>query len=151
MATRSTDTWLRLLFRMMDGINGATIGLLAYGGWAYYANSAHGEWIAIRSGIAQGSMSFIVTLTSVLLMRGIFARVQGSRVARAAAAALGSLAVIYTGIVGVHLYLGTPEIFLTMLPGIPITIGFCVVFCAGLARLEGQDEQNIAAAAAVSS
>ncbi len=136
MTKTNENVWMRRLFRAMDGYNGATIGFLAYGGWAAYANSAHGSWIALRSGLAQGSMSFIVTLSSVMLMRAIF-RIEGPVWLRASAAALGSLLVIYSFIVGVHLVIGTPEILLTMLPGIPITVGFCAVFSIGLARLEG--------------
>ena len=43
---------------------------------------------------------------------------------------------IYSLIVGVHLLVGTPEILLTLAPGLPITIGFCLIFTASLIRLD---------------
>ncbi len=127
-----THLWQRV-FRLMDGLSGATAGFLFYGGWGVFANWPHGSLVALRSGLAQGSMSFVVTLSGVLLMRFLF-RLPGPLWLRTATAGLGALLLIYTGIIGVHVYLGTPEIFLTLLPGLPITIGFCLVFSASLAR-----------------
>ncbi len=126
--------WHRV-FSLMDGLSGASLGFLFYGGWGVFANWPHGQWVALRSGLAQGVMSFVVTLSGVLLMRALF-RVPGPLWLRTASAALGALALIYAGIIGVHWQLGTPEILLTLLPGLPITIGFCLVFSISLARFE---------------
>ncbi len=129
----SPGTFWRHIFALMDGLSGATLGLLFYGGWAVFANWPHGQWVALRSGLAQGSMSFVVTLTGVILMRALF-RPPGPNWLRAGRAAIGGLGLIYGLILTVHWRLGTPEIFLSLLPGLPITIGFCVFFCASLAR-----------------
>lgn len=134
MSQPVASLWRRL-FNMMDGLTGASLGFLFYGGWAVFANWPHGQWIALRSGLAQGTMSFVVTLSGVLLMRALF-RVPGPTWWRAGCAALGGLAIIYTVILSVHWYLGTPEVFLTLLPGLPITIAFCLVFSISLARFE---------------
>ena len=130
------DFWFaRWALRLMDGLTGATLGALFYGGWGVFANSAHGAAIAVRAGCAQGAMSFVVTLTGVTLMRRLYGR-SGHPLTRGARAALGALAVIYSLIVGVHLLVGTPEILLTLAPGLPITIGFCLIFTASLIRLD---------------
>ena len=124
-----------LIFRLMDGLSGATLGFLFYGGWGVWANSAHGMAIAWRSGLAQGVMSFIVTLTGVTLMKWLFG-MAGPLWLRGAVSIVGSLLLIYGGIVGVHLGLGTPEILLTLAPGLPITIVFCCVFVGSMLRIE---------------
>lgn len=127
-----------VVFRLMDGLSGATLGFLFYGGWGVWANSAHGMAIAWRSGLAQGAMSFVVTLSGVTLMKWLFS-LSGPLWVRAAVAIIGSLLVIYGGIVGVHLWLGTPEILLTLAPGLPITIVFCCVFVGSMLRIEMAD------------
>lgn len=124
-----------LIFKLMDGLSGATLGLLFYGGWGVWANSAYGWSVALRSGAAQGAMSFVVTLSGVTLMKRLFG-IAGPLWWRGAVSILGSLLLIYGGIVGVHLWLGTPEILLTLAPGLPITIVFCCVFVGSMLRIE---------------
>lgn len=128
--------WLaRRALRLMDGLTGATLGALFYGSWGVYANSAHGLGIALLSGAAQGVMSFVVTLSGVTLMRSLYGTI-GHPLLRAARAVLGALALIYGLIIAVHLWLGTPEILLTLAPGLPLTIGFCLIFTASLMRVD---------------
>ena len=127
--------WADWAFGLMDGLSGATLGLLFYGGWGVWANSAHGMAIAWQAGAAQGAMSFVVTLTGTTLMKRLFA-LRGPLWLRGLSAILGALAVIYGLIVGVHLWIGTPEILLTLAPGLPITIGFCCVFVGSMLRIE---------------
>ncbi|MFT6039095.1 MAG: hypothetical protein ACI9TP_001889, partial [Candidatus Azotimanducaceae bacterium] len=33
------------------------VGFIAYGGWAYYVNLGHGDDVALRAGLVQGSYS----------------------------------------------------------------------------------------------
>lgn len=124
-----------LVFRLMNGVTGATLGALFYGGWGVFANAAHGVSMALRSGAAQGVMSFVVTLSGVTLMKWLFAR-PGPPWLRALYAFAGALGLIYAGIVGVHWFIGTPEILLTLAPGLPITILFCFIFTTTLMRLD---------------
>ena len=50
------DFWFaRWALRLMDGLTGATLGALFYGGWGVFANSAHGAAIAVRAGCAPAS------------------------------------------------------------------------------------------------
>lgn len=125
----------------MDGLSGATLGLLFYGGWGVWANSAHGWSVALRSGAAQGAMSFVVTLSGVTLMKWLFS-FRGPLWLRGAVSIIGSLLLIYGGIVGIHLWLGTPEILLTLAPGLPITIVFCCVFVCSMLRIETAARQH---------
>lgn len=136
--------WLaRWAMRLMDGVTGATLGALFYGSWGVFANSSHGVDIALRSGLAQGLMSFVVTLTGVTVMR-LFYGTTGQPWWRATRAVCGALMMIYGLIVGVHVWLGTPEILLTLAPGLLITIGFCFIFTASLMRLDGAAAASLA-------
>jgi len=133
---RPAGPWLaRTALRLMDGLTGACLGALFYGSWGVFANAAHGMDIALRSGSAQGTMSFVVTLTGTTLMHRLYAGA-GARGWRATRAILGALGIIYGLIIGVHWWLGTPEILLTLAPGLPITIGFCLIFTISLVRLD---------------
>ncbi len=131
-ASQSLARWA---LRLMDGLTGACLGALFYGSWGVFANSAHGVEIALRSGAAQGAMSFVVTLTGTTLMHRLYAGA-GAVWWRSVRAVFGALGMIYGLIVGVHWWLGTPEILLTLAPGLPITIGFCLVFMLSLVRLD---------------
>jgi len=76
-----------------------------------------------------------VTLTGTTLMHRLYAGA-GAVWWRSVRAVFGALGMIYGLIVGVHWWLGTPEILLTLAPGLPITIGFCLVFMLSLVRLD---------------
>lgn len=132
LATPPTAVGARLL-QLADGWTGACLGLLFYGGWAVWANSDYGWQAAARAGALHGSISFLVTLSGTLLMKQLF-RGSGSPLWRGARACMGALCIIYTIVLGAHWINGTPEILLTIAPGLPITLFFCLSFCLGLAR-----------------
>lgn len=118
---------------MADGISGAVLGFLFYGAWAVWANADHGLIVAGRSGLLQGTMSFIVTLSGTTTMKTLF-RGESALWWRFSRACLGTLALIYSAIIAAHVLNGTPHILLTLAPGLPITIIFCLSFCYGLVR-----------------
>lgn len=121
------------LLTLADGLSGALIGLVFYGLWAVWANHDHGLSIALRAGMIQGGLSFIVTLTGTQLMKALY-QAPGPPWWQFLRACGGALLGIYVLIVGAHLLNGTPNILLTLAPGLPITIVFCVSFCWGLSR-----------------
>lgn len=127
----------RYVLDLADGISGAVIGFLFYGSWAIWANfdtqDPSSVFIALRSGLLQGSMSFAVTLGGTTLMKALFAG-SGPLWWRFVRASLGTLLAIYSVIVTAHVLNHTPHILLTLAPGLPITIIFCFSFCLGLAR-----------------
>lgn len=129
----TADSAGQALLDLADGLSGAVLGLLFYGAWAVWANAEHGSALALRAGALQGSLSFAVTLGGTSLMKTLF-RGPGAAAWRALRAMLGTLALIYGLIIAVHLWHGTPEIALTLAPGLPITIAFCASYCLGLAR-----------------
>lgn len=134
MAAPETITMLgHKLLTLADGLSGALIGLVFYGLWAVWANHDHGLPIALRAGMIQGGLSFVVTLTGTQLMKTLY-RMPGPPWWRLLRACGGALLAIYGLIVGAHLWNGTPNILLTLAPGLPITIAFCLSFCWGLSR-----------------
>lgn len=133
MVDRVRDRCLSTLFRLMDSPYGAMLGALAYGGWAFYANRAAGLRQAASSGGAHWLMSVVITVSSVRLMRALF-RLPARPRDGALLAAAGSVLATYTLLIGVHLALGTPNILLTLAPGLLPTIGFAVVYPTLLLR-----------------
>lgn len=133
VAVAPTHSLGRTLLALADGLSGAVLGFLFYGSWAIWANSDHGANIALRAGAIQGSMSFIVTLSGTTLMKLLFVG-HAALWLRFLRASVGALVLIYALIVGIHLLNGTPNILLTLAPGLPITIFFCFSYCYGLIR-----------------
>ncbi len=133
VALAPTHTLGRYLLELADGLSGAVLGLLFYGSWAIWANSDHGITVALRAGAIQGTLSFIVTLSGTTLMKRLF-RGHAAVWFRFARASIGALLLIYGVIISSHLLNGTPNILLTLAPGLPITIFFCLSYCYGLVR-----------------
>jgi hypothetical protein len=124
--------WTRLR-RFMGGPTGAVLGGLLFAAWAAVVNRDGGAYVSLRSSCGQFLASTTLTLVDARVMNGLFARFQSPPVA-AAVAAIGSLVMTYGLVVGVHLAIGTPHILLTLLPGIPPTLGFTAVYTLLLLR-----------------
>jgi len=107
------------------------VGFVAYGGWAYYVNLGHGDDVALRAGLVQGSYSLALTMGSSYLIEQLltlFAAVDARTallLASATSAAI-ALSVAY----GIHWLIGTPMILTTILPG--FVIGSVYAFIYGL-------------------
>ena len=131
------DRFLRDLYRLMDSPLGAVLGAMVYGLWAFYANRAAGLPHAALIGFTHWMMSVAITMGCVALMRTLFWLPSRPRVGALLSVA-GSLLATYTLLLGVHLYIGTPNILLTLAPGMLPTIGFAVVY-SGLLLRESSD------------
>ena len=110
-------------------------GFLAYGGWAFYVNYAHGLDAATKAAFTQGSYSFIVTLVMTLLMEYLF-RLLSNPGLRFCVTFFGTCAVLYSSSWGVNVLAGTPEILMTILPGVVIGTVYTFVYTLSLARLQ---------------
>jgi len=111
------------------------LGSIVYGGWAMYANSGHGDAIALRSGLVQGSYSLAITFAMTLVSEWLFLAfaVVPGRVFVTAAVVSG---VLFTSSYGIHHIVGTPEILMTIVPGYVIGSVYTVVYLLGLQRQE---------------
>lgn len=110
-------------------------GFAAYGGWAFYANDTHGLDAAMKAAFTQGSYSFTVTLVMTLLIEYLF-RLPSNRTLRFCVTFFGTCAILYSSSWGVNALAGTPEIFMTILPGIVIGTVYTFVYTLSLGRLQ---------------
>lgn len=148
------ERFLKGLYRLMDSPLGAVLGAMVYGLWALYANRSAGWPHATLIGVTHWMMSVVITMSCVALMRTLF-WLPGTARRGVLLAIAGSLAATYTLLVGVHLYIGTPNILLTLAPGMAPTIGFAVVYSclmyrehAGVVCESGQKRRRPMVAAA---
>lgn len=105
------------------------VGFLGYGGWAYFANMAHGMEIALRAALAQGMYCLGITFAMTLLTEYLFLR--GGAVWRVIT--LVSVFLL-AGAYLIHFYIETPEILLTILPGWSIGLVYTTVYILSMRR-----------------
>lgn len=118
----------------------ALAAFTGYGGWAVYSNIMDGSEssmiIAWRAGCIQGVYSAILTLANMLMLEYSYHRFfsgYAPLLARVYTVASVMFAQ-YLLIVPIHIVNGTPNIFLTLLPGIVIGSLFSFVYISTYAR-----------------
>ncbi|GAC1622869.1 MAG: hypothetical protein NVS9B10_07310 [Nevskia sp.] len=124
---------LQRLYRLMDSPLGAVLGGLCYGLWALFVNRHAGWPHAALIGATHWAMSALLTYGSVALMRTLFWLPRDPRHGAMLSAA-GSLALTYTMLIGVHHAIGTPQILMTLAPGLLPTFSFAIVYSSLLLR-----------------
>ena len=102
--------------KKLRGLLAATAGLLVYGSWAFFINYEHGTLAALKAGLTQGSYSFVLTLSMAFLMEWLFQLSEQPRVQFSLTFFVTCL-LLYSTSWGINALAGTPEIFLTILPG----------------------------------
>ncbi len=117
------------------------IAMLGYGLWAYFANCYSGavenpEMIATRAGIIQGAYAGALTFLNVIMLERIYKRLKDSF---SHAQTVGIAVVIaligqYAVIVPVHIFNGTPNILITLLPGLVIGTIFSISYTHAYAK-----------------
>lgn len=127
------DRFLGDLYRLMDSPLGAVLGAMVYGLWAFFINRHVGLPHAALIGFTHWMMSVAITMGCVALMRTLFWLPSRPRNG-ALLSITGSLLATYSLLIGVHLYIGTPNILWTLAPGMLPTIGFAVVYSSLLLR-----------------
>ena len=114
----------------------ALVAMTIYGGWALWANAAHGTVLAWRAAGTQGFVSATVTFGISLVMEGL-ARVPHGRWARFGASAAGGMAVAGSYTIGLHWLMGTPEIVATIAPIFVVGSPYCSVYAWLITRPVG--------------
>jgi hypothetical protein len=132
LAPPPVSLWGRLR-RFVGSPQGALLGGLLFASWAAYINRDGGLYVSVRSFLGQLLSSAALTFGDARLMDGVFRFFRRGR-RGAFAAAMVSLLVTYGVMIGVHLFLHTPHIFLTLLPGAPPTVGFSLMYATLLLR-----------------
>ena len=106
-------------------------GFIVYGGWAYYINEPYDMGVA--AGMTQGTYSFVLTLSTTLLMEflmDLFSTQKAQTALTVAATSLVTFATAYL----IHVLVGTPEILLTILPGFLIGTVYTVTYVLTLKK-----------------
>lgn len=124
------------------------MAVLLYGGWAAFANHAHGAAAALRAGLTQGVSSGITTLLIGAIIEALHAALPPRR--RALVATL--VAASHTALlhVALHLAAGTPEILRTVLPSVVLGYAFAGAYAGSLSgrslRLDYRRPSTLSAA-----
>lgn len=109
-------------------------GFVAYGSWASFANWPHGEAIALRSGLVQGSYSLVLTLSMTLVTEWLH-----NRFINLPGTILWVMLIVcpalFTTAYVINMIAGTPEILMTILPGFVIGSVYTLVYLMGLQRI----------------
>ncbi len=82
--------------------------------WAAFANRAHALPAPIVAGLVQGLLTAFITLTVKKLIDALFGRLKGRRYASLLVPPLISAGLVLAILVGVHTFVGTPEIAATI-------------------------------------
>jgi hypothetical protein len=102
----------------------AILAFVAWGGWAFYVNRSSGLATGVTSGVAQGTISMLMTFVMIQSVTGIFRRLTNRylQLTLPTLVTVGSAAGL---LVLVHSLVGTPNIFWTILPGLSGAVPFC--------------------------
>jgi hypothetical protein len=104
---------------------------LAMGGWALFANRAHGAG-AVLPALAQGVLSGAITLGLKRTLEALSPRLPGALAY--VAPPLVTASVILAGLWGVHRLIGTPEVLATIAVPWSVSTLYAIVWSALLAR-----------------
>lgn len=104
---------------------------VAMGGWALFANRAHGT-AAIVPAVAQGALSAAITFVLKRTLEWLAKRLTGWRALTLPPLATASA--ILTTLVVVHVAIGTPEIAATIAVPWSVSTLYSIVYTAALVR-----------------
>ena len=116
----------------------AVLAMVIYGTWAAYANAEHGRDIALTAGAVQASYAFASTLS--VSVCALWAYQRFGRGGYGILLGFGcSFALMLAIPLFIHTLLGTPELWLTILPGLIWGSMYIVVFLLLKERAHKQD------------
>ena len=108
-------------------------GFAVYGTWAVYVNASHGMAVAMRSGLVQGTYSFILTLLVTLMTEWLFSKIGSMRFGPAVTVGI-VCSMLFATAYAIHMLVSTPEILMTILPGFVIGSLYTSAYVLGLRR-----------------
>lgn len=122
------------VFRRFAGASATHVGFafLAMGGWALYANSAHGLADAVGPAVAQGVLSGLITLGLKRVLEAL--RPRFSVLAAYVAPPVLTASVVLAVLVLVHRLIGTPEMVRTIAVPWSVSTLYAFAYAATLAR-----------------
>lgn len=109
-------------------------GFLFYGCWAFWANWDHGQMVAAKAALVQGSYSFVITLSLALLVEWLYCLLRPLRW-RAWWVGVTACLLLYSTSWGINALAGTPNILLTILPGAAFSTVYAVIYVMALVNI----------------
>lgn len=120
----------------------AFAAFLGYGAWAWFANMEHGDDMAFRAALTQGTYSFIITLILTGLMECLFSRLSSwPEHSRFLGSTIPVCLVLYFSSYSVNYLAGTPNILLTILPGAILSTLYTFSYIGALAKIENKADE----------
>lgn len=111
----------------------AIAAFVGYGGWSLYINGDGDPMSAMSYALYYGTYSFIITLLTSGLMETLYYNL-ASHPKGKLITALTTCLLLYAGAWGVNYAAGTPNIVLTVLPGVAISTLFVISYVLTLAK-----------------
>lgn len=104
---------------------------LAMGGWALFANRAHGLEAAWKPAVVQGAVSACITLVLKRVLEAFAARLKGPLAF--VLPPLVTAGVILAALVAIHRLIGTPEVARTIAVPWSVSTLYAILYTAALA------------------
>jgi len=113
----------------------AAMAFVVWGGWAFYVNDSSTLYHRLITAIAQGTFSLIVTL---LVLGGVTIIYQnmGQSCLRYFVPAIVMVLITGVIIISIHIVIGTPEIAVTVSPGLIMTFFYSILTAVKIAQAE---------------
>ena len=103
------------------------LAFFVWGGWAYYVNKGAGD-SAVLSAFTQGLYSFIITIIMIYVVTWFYnflPQMVMKSIFTAICTVLANIVIIFM----IHYFIGTENIFKTILPSQIISFIFCLIVC----------------------
>ena len=107
------------------------VAFVAMGGWALFANRAHGS-AALAPALVQGTISGLITLVMKRVLEAFCARLNGPLAF--VLPPLATASVILALLISIHRLIGTPEILATIAVPWSVSTGYAIIYAAALRR-----------------
>lgn len=102
----------------------ALLAFVVWGGWAFYVNQPAGFVVGLTSGLAQGTVSMLMTLVMIKAVTFIFRRLR-HRLLQLLLPTILTVGAAAGFLIMVHSQVGTPNIFWTIFPSLSMAVPFC--------------------------
>ncbi len=114
----------------------ATFAFILWGGWGYYVNSNHSNFTGLTSGLTQGIISFVLTLSVVYLVTYFYNRIP-QKVLRISFPPIAAI-MCFSGVsASVHYFADTPHILISMSPSLLMALIFAYLTIYQLEKRQG--------------
>ncbi|MDO6763226.1 hypothetical protein [Agarivorans sp. 1_MG-2023] len=109
----------------------ALLAALVYGAWAAFVNSEHGNAVALKAGLVQGSYAFVSTWLISFIAKWMLLRWGFSQTVRWSAMSVSWLVMLAIPVV-LHTWQKTPDLVEAILPGLAIGSLYLWSYCQQL-------------------